>query len=293
MQQPGVEGASRPAGGLNASDAASRAAAFQALLAAPGCLALPSAWDAGTARLLGGFGFPALETTSAGLAYGLGGPDGPGQVSRAETLANAALILGATTLPVFADLEDGFGAEPEQVAETVRSAAAIGLAGGSIEDATDDPARPLHAPEAAAERIAAAAEAVRRLGRPFALTARCEGLRHGLSLHAVITRLRRYAEAGADGVYAPGVTNLDQVRAICAAVQRPLTVLTGSLGATFGRQELEAAGARRMSLGSALVRSAYGGLLRAAREVREQGTCGFDRAAPSFAEVQAAMAGQA
>ncbi len=281
-----------PAGHLDRKDAAARALVFESLLAAPGCLVLPSAWDAGTARLLSGLGFPALESTSAGLAYSLGRPDGPGQVNREETLANAAMILGATGLPVFADLEDGFGVHPEEVAETVRRAAEVGLSGGSIEDATGDAARPLHPPEMAAARVAAAAGAARRLGRLFALTARCEGLRHGLGLDAVISRLRAYAAAGADGVYAPGVTQLGQVRAICAAVDRPLTVLTGSLGAELGLRELAGAGARRLSLGSSLVRAAYGGLLRAAQEVREHGTCGFARAAPGFAETQAIMAGR-
>lgn len=278
-----------PSTNLDASEASRRAEAFQALLRKPDCLLLPSSWDAGTAKLLAGLGFPALESTSAGLAYGLGRADGPGQVSRIETLENARLIMSATALPVFADLEDGFGASAEEVAETIQLAGEAGLAGGSIEDATGNPDRPLHSVEAGAARIRAAVNAARQLGRPFSITARCEGLRHGLSLRQVIERLNVYADAGADGLYAPGLTSIEDVRLLCTEVSRPVTVLTGSLGATFCLQELARAGARRMSLGSALIRSAYGGLLRAASELQEHGTCSFADGAPSFARVQAIM----
>lgn len=271
---------------MGMTDPLARAAAAKALTSQPGCVLLPSCWDAGVAKLLTAMGFAGLETTSAGLAYGFGRPDGLNGVSREETLANARLILGATHLPVFADLENGFGDDAETVAETVRLAAEAGLSGGSIEDSTGRADPPLFPLEEAVARVAAAARAA--AGR-FHLTARCEGLqRHCLDLDGVIERLRAYAAAGADAVYAPGLSRLEDVAALCAAVPAPVTVLTGGAGA-FSMAELAAAGVRRASLGSALPRAALAGVMEAAREM-QQGTCGFARRIPPFPATQALMA---
>ncbi len=273
------------------ADIATRAAAFRALHTGPGTIVTPSCWDAGTARLLAGLGFPALETTSAGLAYSLGRPDGHG-VSREETLANARAILAATHLPVSADLEGGFGPRAEDVADTIRLAAEAGIVGGSIEDSTGHPGAPLFDLAEAVDRMAAAAETACALPFPFTLTARCEGLQQGtLGLDQVIRRLQAYATAGADVVYAPGLTRIEDVRALCAAVEVPVTVLTGSLGAAFTVAELAAAGVRRVTLGSTLARAAIGGFLAAAREIAGPGTCGFVATIPAFAKVQAMLAG--
>lgn len=270
-------------------DIALRAAAFRALHDAPGAVVTPACWDAGTARLLTGLGFPALETTSAGLAWSLGRADGHG-VSREETLANARAILAATHLPVSADLEAGFGPRAEDVADTIRLAAEAGLVGGSIEDSTGNRDAPLFDLAEAVDRMAAAAETAGALPFPFTLTARCEGLQQRrLGLDQVIRRLQSYAAAGADVVYAPGLTSLEDVRTLCAAVEVPVAVLTGSLGAAFSVAELATAGVRRVTLGSTLARAALGGILAAARELAGPGTCGFAAGLPGFAESQALM----
>lgn len=275
-------------------DTALRAAAFRALHDAPGAVVTPACWGAGTARLLTGLGFPALETTSAGLAWSLGRTDAHG-VTREETLANARAILAATHLPVSADLEAGFGPRAEDVADTIRLAAEAGLIGGSIEDSNGqhgggNPDAPLFDLAEAVDRMAAAAETAGALPFPFTLTARCEGLQQRrLGLDQVIRRLQSYAAAGADVVYAPGLTNLEDVRTLCAAVEVPVAVLTGSLSAAFSVAELAAAGVRRVTLGSALARAALGGVLAAARELAGPGTCGFAAGLPGFAESQALM----
>lgn len=274
------------------TDPATRAQAAKNLLAQPGCVLLPSAWDAGVARLLTAMGFPALETTSAGLAYSFGRPDGLNGVTREETLANARAMLAVTHLPIFADLENGFGDAPADVAETVRLAAEAGLSGGSIEDSTGLADPPLFSEAEAVARVAAGIAAARATPHGFHLTARCEGLqRNCLDLDGVIRRLQAYAEAGADAVYAPGLTRIADVAALCAAVPVPVTVLTGGAGA-FSMPELAAAGVRRASLGSAMPRAALGGVLEAAREMQQAGTCGFAGRIPAFSATQALMAGR-
>lgn len=271
-------------------DVAARAAAFRALHEGPGTVVTPSCWDAGTARLLTGLGFAALETTSAGLAWSLGRPDGH-SVTREETLANARAILAATHLPVSADLESGFGPRAEDVADTIRLAAEAGIVGGSIEDSADRHGAPLFDLAEAVDRMAAAAETAGALPFPFTLTARCEGLQHRrLGLDQVIRRLQAYAAAGANVVYAPGLTRIEDVRTLCAAVEVPVTVLTGSLGAGFSVAELAEAGVRRVTLGSTLARAAIGGVLAAAREMSQRGTCGFAAGLPGFEDTQAMMA---
>ena len=267
------------------------AAHFQALHRRPGGFVIPNPWDAGTARILTRLGFEALTTTSAGLAFALGRPDGHGAVSRAETLANARAIVDATHLPVAGDLENGYGHTPEAVAETIRLAAEVaGLVGGSIEDATGDAAHPIYEHAHAVERITAAVEAARTLPFPFMLVARAENFLYGRpDLDDTLSRLRAFEAAGADVLYAPGLKTAEQIRTICSALRRPVNVLTGFRGATLSIAELTALGARRISLGSALTRAALGAFVTAAREIAEHGTVSFAEDALPYAELNALM----
>lgn len=267
-----------------------KALAFRALHQRPGAFVIPNPWDAGSARLLGTLGFEALATTSAGFAFSIGRRDSEGGLSRAETLANARAIVEATDLPVSADLENGFGHAPEDCAETIRAASAIGLAGGSIEDASGDDARPIYDFAQAVERVAAAVEAARSLPVPFVLTARAENFLHGRpDLDDTIRRLQAFEEAGAEVLYAPGLTSLEQIRALCASVSRPVNVVMGLVGGTFSVPQLADAGVKRISLGSSLARAALGALMRAAGEIKEKGTFSFASQAMPFAEVQRHM----
>lgn len=267
-----------------------KALAFRALHARPGAFVIPNPWDAGSALLLSTLGFEALATTSAGFAFALGRRDSEGSLSRAETLANARAIVEATDLPVSADLENGFGDDPETCAETIRAASSVGLAGGSIEDASGDEARPIYDLALAVERVAAAAEAARSLPIPFVLTARAENFLHGRpDLDDTIRRLQAFEKAGAEVLYAPGLTSLDQIRTVCASVSRPVNVVMGLVGGTFSVQQLAEAGVKRISLGSSLARAALGALMRAAREIRQDGTFSFASEAMPFAEVHRHM----
>ena len=255
-----------------------KAARFQALHEAPGAFVIPNPWDAGSARVLAALGFPALATSSGASAGILGRRDG--QVRRDEALAHARAIVDATELPVSADLEKGFGDAPEVAAETIRLAAGVGLVGGSIEDATGHPDRPLYDIGQATERVAAAAKAARALPFPFTLAARAENfLRGNPDLDDTIRRLRAFEEAGADVLFAPGLPDLEAVRAVCAAVSRPVNFMAGIRGKSFTVAELTAAGVKRISLAGSLYRAAMGGLLEAAREVKDRGTFAYlDRA---------------
>jgi 2-methylisocitrate lyase-like PEP mutase family enzyme len=267
---------------------------FRALHDAPGTFVIPNPWDVGTARILAAFGFRALATTSAGLAFSRGRRDGQGLVTRDEMLSHGRTIVEATDLPVSADLENGFADEPSVVAETIRMAAAAGLVGGSIEDATGDPRRPIYEQGHAVERVAAAVEAARSLPFPFLLVARAENFLHGRpDLGDTIRRLKAFAAAGADVLYAPALPNLDAVKAVCAAVSpRPVNVLAGAKGSSFTVENLSAAGVRRISVGSALSRAALGAFLRAAREIGDKGTFTFGEQAASFAELNKFMLGR-
>jgi 2-methylisocitrate lyase-like PEP mutase family enzyme len=267
-----------------------KATGFVALHEAPGAFVIPNAWDAGSARVLAALGFPALATTSAGLAFVLGRRDAEGLLTREETLANAGSIVQATNLPVSADLEDGFGPRPEDVAETIRQAAAIGLVGCTIEDTTADPTHPIHDFSLSVERIAAGVEAAKALPFPFTLTARAENFLFGRpDLDDTIRRLRAFEHAGADVLYAPGLPDLDVIRTVCAAVSRPVNVVAGLAGQRYSVAELAAAGVKRISLGSTLARAALGALARAGRELRTRGTFDFADEAMPFADVNALM----
>jgi 2-methylisocitrate lyase-like PEP mutase family enzyme len=254
---------------------------------------IPNPWDAGTARMLAALGFRALATTSAGFAFSLGRRDGEGLVTRDEAFVHARTIVEASDLPVSADLENGFGDEPDTVAETIRMAGATGLVGCSVEDATGDPRRPIYDHAHAVERVAAAVEAARRLPFPFVLVARAENFLHGRpDLDDTIRRLQAFAAAGADALYAPGLPGLDAIRAVCAAAApRPVNALAGGKGGALTVANLAAAGVRRISLGSALSRAALGAFLRAAREIINEGTFTFGDEAASFAELNQFMAG--
>lgn len=267
-----------------------KAVAFRRLHERPGAFVIPNPWDAGTARLLTSFGFEALATTSAGLAFALGRRDGEDAVTREEVLANARAIVDATSLPVSADLESGYGATPEAVGETIRLAAEVGLVGGSIEDTTGDPARPIYEFDAAVERVAAAVEAARALPFPFTLTARAENFLFGRpDLDDTIRRLQAFEAAGADVLYAPGLRDLDAIRTVCASVSKPVNVVMGLSGPSFSVAELAEAGVKRISVGSALTRAAFGAVARAAREMREHGTFAFGAEGIPFAELTRLM----
>ncbi|HET8728607.1 MAG TPA: isocitrate lyase/phosphoenolpyruvate mutase family protein [Alphaproteobacteria bacterium] len=216
-----------------------------------GCFVIPNPWDVGSAQVLAGAGFKALATTSSGYAFSVGKPDGEAAIGRDEALAYAARIAAGVEVPVSADFEDGYGDTPEAVAETVRLAAEAGLAGMSVEDSNPRGPEPSRSIEAAAERVAAATEAARR--HNVVLTARADGMLHGsYGLDEAIDRLVRFADLGADVVFAPGIKTLDELRRVCAAVDRPVNHLisVGTPGAGFA--EVAAAGVRRISIGGAL-----------------------------------------
>ncbi|MGA2536660.1 MAG: isocitrate lyase/phosphoenolpyruvate mutase family protein [Terracidiphilus sp.] len=266
---------------------AEKAALFQALHQSTEVFVIANPWDAGTARVLTGLGFPALSTTSAGLAFALGRRDGTGAVSRDEALVNARSIVDATPLPVAADLENGYGHSPEEAAETIRLAAeTAGLVGGSIEDATGDPAHPIYDFHHSVERMVAAADAARALPFPFMLVARAENYLHGRpDLDDTIRRLQAYEAAGAEVLYAPCITRPEDIRTVCASLHKPVNVLMGMRGAPpLSVKELGALGVRRISIGSGFTRAALTAFLHAAREVVEHGTFAFANDALSMSD---------
>jgi 2-methylisocitrate lyase-like PEP mutase family enzyme len=253
------------------ADTREKADRLRKLHAGPGAFVIANAWDAGSAKVLEGLGFEALATSSGACANALGRVDG--HVTREEALSHARAIVEATSLPVSADLERGFGDRPEDAALTIRLAGEIGLAGGSIEDASGDKAKPIYDIGQAAERVAAAVQAARALPFAFALTARAENFLHGRpDLDDTIKRLQAFEKAGADVLFAPFLPDLEAVRTVCASVSQPVNFMAGIRGKSFSVAELESAGVRRVSLATSLYRAAMTGLLQAAREVRERGT---------------------
>lgn len=253
---------------------AEKGAAFAELHKRAGTFIIPNPWDVGSARLLAHLGFEALATSSAGYAFSIGKPDNA--VGSEAMLAHAAAVAAATDLPVSIDLENGFGDTPEIVAETIRLAAGTGAVGGSIEDATGRAQDPLYERALAVERIKAAAEVVRNLPFPFMLTARAENYLVGRpDLKATIERLQMYQEAGADVLYAPGLTSKDELATLISAVDRPVNLLMGLKGVNLTVDDVSAIGAKRISVGSGLARCALGAFLRAARDIREHGSFAF------------------
>jgi 2-methylisocitrate lyase-like PEP mutase family enzyme len=251
-----------------------KAEIFSNLHSAPGAFVIANAWDAGSARILAGLGFAALATSSGAAAGVLGRRDG--RITREESLAHARAIVAATALPVSADLEKGFGDSPEIVHETIGLAAATGLVGGSIEDATGDPARPLFEFAPATERVAAAVAAARSLPFRFTLTARAENfIRGNPDLDDTIRRLQAFEAAGADVLMAPGLPDLAAVRRVCTALTRPFNFMAGIKGKSFSVAALAEAGVKRISLATSLYRAAMSGLAAAAREAHDEGTFAY------------------
>ncbi|HWG35567.1 MAG TPA: isocitrate lyase/phosphoenolpyruvate mutase family protein [Gemmatimonadaceae bacterium] len=235
---------------------------------------IPNPWDVGSARILASTGFEALATTSVGYANSIGRQDHG--VTRDEMIAHATNLCAATELPVSADLENGFGDDPETVAETIRLAAGAGLAGCSIEDSTNRNDDPIYAFEHSVDRIRAAVEEVRKLPFPFMLTARAENYLHGRKdLADTIKRLQAFQEAGADVLYAPGMTDVADIATMIRSVDRPVNVLAGMQGVHFDVDGLSRIGVKRISVGGALTRIAFAAVVRAAREMKEHGTFTF------------------
>jgi 2-methylisocitrate lyase-like PEP mutase family enzyme len=252
---------------------AQRGEQFRRLHESGDIFVLPNPWDIGTARLFANLGFQGLATTSAGLAFSLGRRDGDGAVNRDETLAHVRTIVDATPLPVTADLENGFGESPEAVAETIRLAGEVGLAGASIEDATYRPDDPIFDRGSAIERIHAAVEAARALPYPFTLTARCENFIRGRpDLDDTLSRLQAFEAAGADVLYAPGLPDQAALRLACSSVAKPLNYVAGIGPTRFTVAELKEFGVRRVSIGTSFCRAALTAVVRAARDVLDSGS---------------------
>jgi 2-methylisocitrate lyase-like PEP mutase family enzyme len=269
-----------------------RGAAFAELHAQPEILVLANPWDAGSARLFAAEGFRALATTSAGIAFALGRRDGDGALSRDETLDATRAIVDAVDIPVSADLENGFGDSPEAVAETVRRAAALGLAGGSIEDATFRPEDPILPLSLAVERIHAAVEAARALPHPFFLTARAEGflrMSARADLDDTLQRLVAFEKAGADVLFAPGLPDRRALEETCRTLAKPFNYVVGCGPTRFTLAELREIGVRRVSVGATLARHALESARRAAHEMLTRGTFGYLEGLPPFAEVNRIM----
>lgn len=266
-----------------------KAVAFRALHQRPGAFIIPNPWDVGTSRLLAHLGFEALATTSAGFAFSRGRPDGG--VTRDDTIDHARAIVGATDLPVSADLEGGFGDAPEDTAETIRQAAEAGLVGGSIEDSTGRKDDPIYAHDHAVERVRAAVETARGLAFPFTLTARSENFLWGRpDLADTIRRLQAFQDAGADVLYAPGLKSREEIATLIRSVDRPVNILAGIPGA-LSVAELGEIGVKRISIGGALARAALGAFLTAAREMRESGTFTFANGLAPSRDINAIFSG--
>ena len=256
---------------------AEKCAAFSALHHRDTAFIIPNPWDVGSARLLAATGFEALATTSVGYAFSVGRQDHG--IPRDEMMSHVKSLVEATDLPVSADLENGFGDDAETVADTIRMAAAAGLAGCSIEDSTNgskSTSAPIYEFEHAVDRVRAAVDVVRSFPFPFTLTARSENYLHGRKdLKDTIRRLQAFQEVGANALYAPGMTNMDEITSMVKAVDLPVNVLAGMQGVHFNMDALSKAGVKRVSVGGALTRVALGAFLRAAREMRDHGTFSF------------------
>ena len=264
---------------------AEKAAAFRALHDEPGTFMIPNPWDAGTARLLAGLGFKALATTSLGLAN----IHGRGFVSADEIIDNARMIAAATDLPTNGDLENCGADEPNEAAKLIPRASEAGLAGGSIEDFTGDPANPIYGFNLAVERVYAAVEAAKKI--PFVLTARAEQLIHGSTdLDATIRRLQAFEQAGADVLYAPGLKDLDTIRTVVSSVSKPVNVVMTHADPSITAAELAEAGVKRISIGGSGSRFALNAFMAAAREMAERGTFTFVGENPPWKDLLDAFA---
>jgi 2-methylisocitrate lyase-like PEP mutase family enzyme len=263
-----------------------KAERYQALHAAPNAFIAGGCWDAGSAMVLAHAGLQVLETSSAGVMFARGMPDGDGLATRDLMLQNARSIAGAVSIPVTADLENGFGRSPETVAETIRLAGETGIVGGSIEDTSGDRNDPILPLGLAVDRIRAAAEAVRGLPFPFALTARADQYMHKRpDLAETILRAQQFRAAGADMILAPGLTGCQEIETLCRSVDCPVAVVVGLSDFRSDLAAFTTLGVRRVIVGSSLARMAYTGLLRAAGEMAAAGTFGFAEGLMPFDEL--------
>lgn len=261
-----------------------KARQFRALHEKNHTFIIPNPWDIGSAKMLTALGFQALASTSAGYAFSLGGIDN--SVDRASMMQHLVELARATHLPVAADLGNGFGDAPRDAADAIELAAAAGMVGASIEDATGRQDEPQYPFELAVERVRAAVQAAHNLTFPFTVTARAENFLVGNpDLDDTIHRLQAYQSAGADVLYAPGLTTLSEIKRVIASLEKPVNVLVGRHDRELTVAALTALGVRRISLGSALARVAYGAMLRAGHELLETGTFGFLDEAVAFGEI--------
>jgi 2-methylisocitrate lyase-like PEP mutase family enzyme len=266
------------------------AQAFRALHERPGAFVIPNPWDVGSARVLAGMGFEALATTSSGFAYSIGKRDN--MFSREESMAHLRALVANVDVPINADLGNAFGDDPATVAETFREVASMGLAGASVEDDSGNRDNPIYEFELAVDRVRAAAEVTRALPFPFMLTARAENFLHGRrDLADTIRRLQAFQEAGADVLYAPGIATKEEISAVTSSVDRPVNVLIGLPGMAFSVSDLGELGVKRISTGGLLARAAIGALMRAAAEMRDDGTFTFVKDTGAFRDVSAWMEG--
>jgi 2-methylisocitrate lyase-like PEP mutase family enzyme len=267
---------------------AQKAADFEALHKAPGVFVIPNPWDPGSARLLAGLGFKALTTTSAGYARSIGFPDY--NAGRENVMAHIRAMAPMIDIPLAADLEDGFGTEPEDCAETIRQGAAAGLVGGSIEDFTGDRSDPIHSIEKAADRIHAAAEAAKKLPFKFMLCARAENYLHGKQdLADTIKRMQAYQEAGADVLFAPGLNTSEEVREMCRSIDRPFNIVKGPRKETLTVEQVGALGVKRISTGGMMHAVAMNAMIAAAKEMSGPGTWEFTKAMTHAPEIDALL----
>jgi 2-methylisocitrate lyase-like PEP mutase family enzyme len=263
-----------------------KAVQFSKLHERGSCFVMPNPWDQGSARLLEHLGFKALASSSAGFAFSIAKSDL--SISKSALMVHLGGVCQSTSLPVSADLQNGFGNDPEDVAVTILQAAKTGIVGGSIEDASGDSGNPVYALALATERIRHAAVAAKSLGFKFTLTARAENHLYGVQdIEDTIRRLQAYQEAGADVLFAPGIKSREDLRQIISSIDRPLNVLAGMPGMALTVADLQELGVTRISLGGTLARAAYGAMLRAAAEVQTKGTFNFAAEAVSGKELNA------
>lgn len=266
-----------------------KAAAFRKLHEKGSCFVIPNPWDQGSARLLEHLGFKALASTSAGFAFSVAKQDL--HISKASLMTHLTGICQSTCVPVSADLQNGFGNDPEDVAVTILQAAKTGIVGGSIEDASGDGGNPIYPLELAAERVRHAAVAARSLGFKFTLTGRAENYVNGRAdLKDTIRRLQAYQEAGADVLFAPGIAAAEDIRQVISSIDRPLNVLIGMPGMHLTVPQLQELGVTRISLGASLARAAYGAMMRAATEILTKGSFDYTAQAATRKELEGIFA---
>jgi 2-methylisocitrate lyase-like PEP mutase family enzyme len=264
-----------------------KAEAFRALHARPGAFIIPNPWDAGTAKLLAAMGFEALATTSLGLANTLGSTT----VSLDAIIENCRVIADATDLPVSADLENCGADDPKTAAKAIARAAEAGCVGGSIEDSTGNPQKPIYDFQLAVERVQAAVEAARALPFPFTLTARAENFLYGRKdLDDTIKRLQAFEAAGADVLYAPGVYDLATIKTVVSALKKPFNLVMGFADPTLTVPQISAAGVKRISVGGAMARVAMAAFLKCAHEMKDQGAFTYVREMVPMKDVRVAFA---